>query len=442
MLTRFSMQKALGFFVLSLLLCSHVFAQNKTFSQRLEWKSQERAYEYKIELRTPYGKINTYTSKKNFIYVSVPAGTYEWRVTAFDFLGREATKTEWKKFTIKKAVEPKAQVLSDTIAVDTTQTQNLQIPLETQDIEPSAKIELVDQDGNVVAKGKQQNGVAVFQGVPYGDYKVRVTNPGGKFCETATVKIAPPVEVAQVEKTPPIETAQEEISPKAQQDGELLFAELMRRFQEQPQNEPEPQPVEEPTLAEEPAHEPEPVPEPTPRQERPIKEIYILAGVDYLLSFGTPNAFDGKKNIIGGDIKVEWLPFQIKKFKLGFNLETQVFPAVLENSYLKETMLFIPIEANFSAYYPIKEFFYVGAQAGLGAIWFLQKQEFSAMMDDYKRDDVNSTYFNFMFDIGAIGRFIIKKHFVIDVTTQFELWHIDNKIAPNLTFGLLGGVRF
>ena len=76
-----------------------LFAQN--FKQTLQWSADPNVLEYKVEIQDSTGKIiNSVTTENNSISLSLKEGTYKYKITAYDLLGREAVSTNWISFEV------------------------------------------------------------------------------------------------------------------------------------------------------------------------------------------------------------------------------------------------------------------------------------------------------------------------------------------------------
>ena len=98
------------FACLALCLCVNagLFAQSKKFVQKIQWQPDENAFGYRVEVRskTADSKPKVIETEDSFVELSLTPGKYEYRVTAVDFLGREAVSSDWTEFEIIKALLP------------------------------------------------------------------------------------------------------------------------------------------------------------------------------------------------------------------------------------------------------------------------------------------------------------------------------------------------
>lgn len=191
-------------FLVSFLLFSSgkaLFAQNH-FSQKISWKDDSNAIEYKVEVQNlESGKSDFYTSSENSITFSKPAGNYRFRVTPVDLLGREGSVSDWQNFTIIKAVQPKIIKLADSAAFkgdSSVKSGNVEIPVELEGVSSDSKIELVNvATGEIINPDFVENEKnddeksdepekLVAKNISEGIYTLRIKNPGGLSAEKSS----------------------------------------------------------------------------------------------------------------------------------------------------------------------------------------------------------------------------------------------------------------
>jgi preprotein translocase subunit SecG len=90
-----------AFFCFMLLAAGQLYAQSsagsaKKFKQTLQWSSDPNVLEYKIEIQNSSGQIiQSVTTEESSVSLALKEGSYRYRITAYDFLGREAVSTGW-----------------------------------------------------------------------------------------------------------------------------------------------------------------------------------------------------------------------------------------------------------------------------------------------------------------------------------------------------------
>ncbi|MDY4985138.1 MAG: hypothetical protein SO112_03875 [Treponema sp.] len=195
--------------LLVLFSSSILSAQSTKFKQKLSWVEDKNAFDYKVEIRgveTSYKSL--LESDTSFVEVSLPAGKYRYRVYAFDFLGRQASVSDWRDFTVLKAVQPQV-VNKEKTVVPVKDDKKVSIPVDVKSIEEDSKVELVNKETNQVVEGKLDVKVddknqlvaseAVFPMVEEGNWVVKVTNPSGLFTESEEIKVETNVARQQLE---------------------------------------------------------------------------------------------------------------------------------------------------------------------------------------------------------------------------------------------------
>ena len=199
--------------ILLLLLCTGagttaLFAQSAggssgsgKFRQRLEWNADNNAFEYKVEVRSGGKTVQTFTTSDNFVNLNLPAGNYEYRVSVYDFLGREQDVSGWQKFEISKANLPAFNNMEKTADFDIATGDKITLPVEVDNISAGAKVTLVNaKTGETVAGTLVMQGAATgmseigsahaeFPLVSAGEWKLVVTNPSGLSAESAAITI-------------------------------------------------------------------------------------------------------------------------------------------------------------------------------------------------------------------------------------------------------------
>ncbi len=173
------------------------------FSQKISWSADSNAYEFKVELQDEEtGKSDFFTTQENSITFSKPAGNYRYRVTAFDLLGRESSVSEWQKFTITKAVQPKIINIAESSSFRADlneESGKIEIPAEIEGIVENSKIELVNESSGkiinpeIIMDDKNSSGgkdeKLVAENIPEGTYTLKITNPGGLSAQKPGIKI-------------------------------------------------------------------------------------------------------------------------------------------------------------------------------------------------------------------------------------------------------------
>jgi hypothetical protein len=244
--------------VLFLLICSLFDAASQSkLKQKIEWKEDPNAFEYKVELKNlADGTTDTFTTEKSSVTFSKPAGKYQYRITAYDFLGRESSVSRWQPIEFVKALKPKVEKVKEKVEVKPKLTEEgkavadtkIEIPVDIESVTKDSKVELVNPSTNEKIpaqivfdrasdeKEKKAQKILVSD-VKGGDWKIRVTNPGGFTAESEQlVKIEKITdeELARFEEEKRLEKERiakekEEAERLAREEAERLEAERLAK---------------------------------------------------------------------------------------------------------------------------------------------------------------------------------------------------------------------
>lgn len=195
-------KKILAILCLFTLPIAQVFAASQS-EQTIEWKKDPNALEYKIEIRPMNGgKPQLLRTKGNTITVTLELGSYKYRVTALDFLGRESSVSDWIELDLLKSSIPVIEDIAEEAEI-VPKNGSLELAVHIMDISTASIVELVNDKGEVfrgrlhMAKDNVSQGgsetehadTVTFEDIPDGDYKIRITNPSGKTTETNYISI-------------------------------------------------------------------------------------------------------------------------------------------------------------------------------------------------------------------------------------------------------------
>ena len=167
-----------------------LFADEK-FPQRIEWKSNANALEYKVEVQNlSSGKTQTISTDKTHTELSLPPAKYRYRVRAYDFLGKEASVSSWTEFEVYKANKPKIKDIGKNLQVQRNGSA-LALDVEISDINANSQFELVSESlQGTISPGEKRSMSAGssetdkithldFKNVPPGKWRLKVTNASG-----------------------------------------------------------------------------------------------------------------------------------------------------------------------------------------------------------------------------------------------------------------------
>ena len=408
---------------LFIVLCSSAFltAQEtkSKFTQRLNWKSDFKAMEYLVEVKNENSdEIIEFKTEENFIEFTMPSGKYSWRVTAYDYLGRKSKITKWKEFEILKAMKPVIKDVEKSAPLKKLDSSTIvEIPLVSESISDAAKVELVDEILDRCISGKIVDGRAVFENVIEGDYKVRITNPGGFSCESQELTV---VDNSRIEE-------------------EMRLAEQKRleeekRLAEQKRLEEEKRLAEEERLAEIRRKKEE-------RRNRPKKDFYVELGAGLLTGITDDplsKVVEEFKPVV--DLKIEYLPKKIGSWKLGGEIESSFEYLLDETNKDYDVYRFVvPVLANFSIMKEIKpEKMYAGIRAGGGLSFLCNQFEFNSDM----RSDSKFLHVGLAGDAQLCARYFINRSFVVELNSACKYFKISGEDIISVSAGGLLGWRF
>ena len=468
---------------LFIVLCSSAFltAQEtkSKFTQRLNWKSDFKAMEYLVEVKNENSdEIIEFKTEENFIEFTMPSGKYSWRVTAYDYLGRKSKITKWKEFEILKAMKPVIKDVEKSAPLKKLDSSTIvEIPLLSESISDAAKVELVDEILDRCISGKIVDGKAVFENVIEGDYKVRITNPGGFSCESQELTVVDNSRIEEEMRLAEQKRLEEEkrlaeqkrleeemrlveqkrleeekrLAEQKRLEEEMRLAEQKRleeekclaeqkrleeekRLAEQKRLEEEKRLAEEERLAEIRRKKEE-------RRNRPKKDFYVELGAGLLTGITDDplsKVVEEFKPVV--DLKIEYLPKKIGSWKLGGEIESSFEYLLDETNKDYDVYRFVvPVLANFSIMKEIKpEKMYAGIRAGGGLSFLCNQFVFNSDM----RSDSKFLHVGLAGDAQLCARYVINRSFVVELNSTCNYFRISGEDIISVSAGGLLGWRF
>ena len=219
-----------------------VFAQD--FNQKIEWSSDPNVLEYKVDVQDKSGKIiKSVTTENNSVSLSLGEGRYKYRITAYDFLGREAVSTKWIDFEVVIAKQPAIEHKKEREALK-EDGKTLEMAVNVDDVTSETSVELVNVDTGEKISGKlnvAENKSAPssltasethkadkvqFEEVPEGNWKLVITNPSGLSSETESFEVK---DVIKEEKLAAQKAEEERIAREKKAEEERLAREEAER---------------------------------------------------------------------------------------------------------------------------------------------------------------------------------------------------------------------
>ncbi len=232
---------------LMLISLATLSAQDNKLRQTLKWAGDDNVFEYMVEITDiGSGKSEFINTTKNSISISKAPGQYKYRVYAMDFLGRKASVSEWQNFTIEKAIKP--QIVSDKkeFMLPVPESPDIkpvvEIPVEILNLTKDSKIVLQNTQTKKIVKAKVQppsNGqakqkIVAAEELTEGEWKVKVTNPGGFKAESEVIEVKEDVEGIRIaaEKRAAEERRLAELKRQAEEAERARLAEAKRLEEE------------------------------------------------------------------------------------------------------------------------------------------------------------------------------------------------------------------
>ena len=478
--------------LLVLFSSSILSAQSTKFKQKLSWVEDKNAFDYKVEIRgveTSYKSL--LESDTSFVEVSLPAGKYRYRVYAFDFLGRQASVSDWRDFTVLKAVQPQV-VNKEKTVVPVKDDKKVSIPVDVKSIEEDSKVELVNKETNQVVEGKLDVKVddknqlvaseAVFPMVEEGNWVVKVTNPSGLFTESEEIKVESNVTRQQLEAERKAE--EERIAAERRAEEERIAAEeerlaVERKAEEEERLAAERKAEEESLAAERKAEEERLAQARKAEQERleaerkadeerlaaeeelakaevkknkPAADFSMLVGGGALI-----NIYDGsllkynnqtlwKKETDSSvlpevNIRMAYLPVKFDGWKTGVELAAQTSILYFENEYIQSYLPFTVVELNCEIQRKLgTDKFLLALKLGGSASIINEIAKYKQDTEE-ERQASEAAFVNWGAQAGLSFVFIPVKNFEIELGCDFNHVFIPEMPTGNINTYLVMGVR-
>lgn len=222
------------------------------FIQKLEWKKYENIDHYRIELEEidKTSKKATVLDKnieENSIELTLKSGTYRYRISVFNVLGKLEARSNWLEFEVFKATKPKiTSVLPNEIEFyETDENKVFTIELSGENLLRESKYRIIDKGGMTEGKLVFANGDCAklnfdFTGFQSGEYEIFVKNPGGleeKISINVLVKEieTPEPEEPEQQEAPTIEEEELEENPEVEKNEDTPQIEEKSEQQKEPE---------------------------------------------------------------------------------------------------------------------------------------------------------------------------------------------------------------
>lgn len=390
-----------------------LFAQENRFKQKLEWEADPNALEYKVEIKgaSSSSVLKEFTTQNCYVEFSMAPGEYLYRVLAYDFLGREASCTEWETFTITKALQPKVNLKDVNVTVDGNSKRPITIPVDVARITDESTLVFVNTETGEKIEGKintskdedgsVSSSSVVFPNVSIGEWKMVVTNPSGLSTESEPVSVSPAGKKIVIGKSS-VKTSEDQSQIKT--PVEVVHA-VEEDVPDNDQNDDKEEKIAE-KIEEKKEERIEEVKEKKPYV---VQDINLLIGMPIGFSL-YDEFFNSLSNVIKMDwyvtAKIQWLFVDINNIQIGPELSFASLPfmydndslSILTNTYLYQLNAVVKINltdkiginakagagvSTISVYLrklsdpnppePAKWFGYICAQCGVSFVWIPAK---------------------------------------------------------------------
>lgn len=379
----------LKFAIILLLLAVPVFADEISFPQKLEWKSNANALEYKVEVQNiATGKTQVLTTDKTSTEISLMPGKYRYRISAYDFLGKEASVSSWTNFEVFKANKPKIKDVEPSVKVQ-EETGSVGIDVNISDINKDTKFELVNEslEGAVSIEEKSLMGTSSsetekithldFKNVPPGKWRLRVTNASGLSSLSEVIEI-------EGEK----KYSEEEVEKIKKEAEDAVRSEMQAQVEEYKKNaEAEKLAAEKAKAEEEVAEQQEdeekpevPVKPKKPSKPYKWKNVIFEGGLAYSMNIlgDTIKDYYEEKNVIALNARVKFLPVKIRNEQIGAEIGFLRQEFKKDNSYLTAKLESNIIDAKIVCQHRVMENVFVAGKLGGGVDMVTKSIDYSA----------------------------------------------------------------
>lgn len=437
-----------------LLFSVPLFAQEKKFTQKLQWQPEPNALEYKVEIQNANDTSvkKTFRTEKPFVEFSMPAGEYTYRIFTYDFLGRQASVTEWKPFSIKKAIKPEIHIRSETVHIEPDENAPVKIPANVEKITPNSNAVVINEDTGERIEGTIEfeksggtvvSGSVVVQGLKEGNWKVVIQNPGGLYSESE------PIHVQMQEKRPEPELAEAGTdSSEAETAGHSDTASA----ENAPSSWSEAVAVLDTAETDAESEEKEEDGEKKSDQAAekggvPGQDIQILASFVVPFVFYDENikTYAGSAFNWGVGAKIQWLPIDIgerKTVQFGLEISGTATQFSMQNEYISVSLPMLLAQGNLVTRINFGAKGKVGLNIKFGGGVSVIKKDISYTSSQERENPLDGRYGHFCANGGLSVDWIVFRHFVLEAGADFTHIFIIDMNTGMLNAYLAAGIRF
>ena len=414
----------------------NVYSQTPAFTQKLAWEQEINALEYKVEIKDESSDkvLKSVRTTDNSIEFSLPAGNYLYRIFAYDFLGRQASVTDWKNLTIIKALKPKINLVESSVSINKNSKKPVVIPVDVERITDESVITLINKEsGQKIegtinlekdAEGSVKSSSVQFPHVTEGKWSMIVKNPSGLETESEMIVVVPAENKMIAEND--VNSINESENVCETHDNDDVEIAIETDTIEDADN----------TLDEEEQNSS------LQKNVYNLQDINIMLGgvMSGLLYDDYFRSYNDSPIILGPCAKVSYLPIDIKNFKLGFELAADITEIMMRKEYIEVYLPMILLQCNFVGrlnFYDGK--LGVNVKLGGGATFIKKQIIYHSSMRQTPED---SYHLNSCANFGVSFNWIPFKHLIFETGVDFT--HL---FIPDMNSGILNtyvcvGLRF
>ena len=366
-------------------------ADEPKFSQRIEWRANANALEYKVEIQNvATDAVSSFTTEKTFADLSLAPGNYRYRVTVYDFLGRKATTSAWTAFSVIQAAKPEIRNIEKNVTIPEADGR-LEIAVDIANVSADSVVELVSENvpGELGINGsggkdeKERVSKVYFQDVPPGKWRLRVTNASGFSTESDVIEI-----VSAVKPPPAVEQddAEDAAAREAAEQAERLAREEQEAAERAAREEQEAAERAAREAAARLAAEKKKKP---PRPPYVFKDITVAGGVGlaFMPYDGTVTDMTGNSSAIAFVGRIAAFPLKREKYRFGFELCGSYTDWGAKTDFYALDLTFLQVGANAvwkHRLFGAKSFFALKGGVGVVAVDYETTYTYSG--DDDRRE--------------------------------------------------------
>ncbi|WP_318676862.1 hypothetical protein [Treponema sp.] len=436
MVNKRSFVSAFIIFLTVLFVNVNVYSQTSHFTQKIEWEPDNYAFEYTVEIKDESSDkvLKSVRTTDNSIEFSLPAGNYLYRIFAYDFLGRQASVTDWKNLTIIKALKPKINLVESSVSINKNSKKPVVIPVDVERITDESVITLINKEsGQKIegtinlekdAEGSVKSSSVQFPHVAEGKWSMIVKNPSGLETESEMIVVVP-VENKMIAENDVNSINESENVCETHDNDDVEIAIETDTIEDADK-----------TLDEEEQNSS------LQKNVYNLQDINIMLGgvMSGLLYDDYFRSYNDSPIILGPCAKVSYLPIDIKNFKLGFELAADITEIMMRNEYIEVYLPMILLQCNFVGrlnFYDGK--LGVNVKLGGGATFIKKQIIYHSSMRQTPED---SYHLNSCANFGVSFNWIPFKHLIFETGVDFT--HL---FIPDMNSGILNtyvcvGLRF